>query len=674
MGSPSSECLVNMTEDVTRIMQDYIEILGEKDKALSFANDENAHLTALLHSTSEENKQLVNQLNASVDTLKNFEDAVKVVQDKMFHQHLLLLRIYGELRNVEKLCGVQTRVSNLDNFAIISSSPESQDFFGDTELPITSLKKIGEAFYSLKHETEHLHVEKDCATIASQVFSQLSFELVVEWERRERELISSFGLCADLFYYWGPLYRSLLQKCTDFNTDLQVFDSFYKEEKRTIEERHQVELLHRSRQVKKIKEAFAASKAEKEGALLELKNTETKYSDLMKKSLFWINYFESKADILEKKSEAAENLCRRNGSLCLKKLSEKEEELRKHILLMEAEKTKHLELQKRNAAIILKQEKLAASCALSMESNTKALEKLTNRVNDNEMKNHRLQEELLQTRKQKDAKIKEQQQVIQVLEKKMEICDEKAAQAAQHEAQLEEEIKVLRKQVDKLTSSLQHLQLEASKNSTSQKLLQKAEERLMDLTSVLSVAEEKSKVALRSADDRIKELENEREALLKETNHYRELLDEESRSRLKDTAMAESVVYDVKALLEHLFKELQISNHRLQMERAARIVFEDQQKQESGVVSKLMLELEKAQSEAKKHREVLSDKIRLEHHAMMLEKACKKSAEIIATLRENVAVEQQLSSRFLSNISHEESSHPLLKEQLYVPENASFSL
>lgn len=678
--------LKEVAGDVTRIVQDYITSLTEKDETIFKLRQEKLQLEAEAEESEAEKKNLSDELNSAIDALELLEKGTKNLQEKFFSQLSMLSVVQTEIEQLAKACGFSLVDSSDSN----KSLPENLNKSGNTcspfqctlkerekeltpDLPasllsssfdapsiLLSLRQAIEFVQALRHDFTLMEIEVDRSALSAQLSSQFAFDSLLDAEQESRELLVEEGLHSIPLYFASQAQLRLMDLYNSLEKHTASFLHVKEEEKQLEQERYRTEVHRHARDSKKAKKQVEELENEVEMWKKKLEETNSATSFSSQQSFLWTAFLESSLVLFQQRSATAEKLWRQNIHQLLKRFSLAERRWKEKMEVLETEQRHSQETIKKQYSMLLQQEKLAASYSKNIEISTHKIEELNKEVSAQRTKCSQLQKDREEGRKKKDVVLQEQKAKNVSLE--LLISQQKAEllQKTEEGKNLRAANKELQNRITSLKGVIDELQPAAVKGRVLPELLQTAEQRFLGLIEQLTEQEERKSKELETVRAQMEILKEEKTSAMISAEQSLSALNEEKRQQQASLAMLQAEVKELQAAAHAMRVEKEESTRKLWIEQEARSIFEQQHHMEADVVKKLVEKVEKAERSASTAIKLQKERQELVRKVAVLEDACRKSAQMIAELRETVFSERQLSAQLLSSMSYS-SLQPLKK-------------
>lgn len=656
----SSTALQEITEDVTQIVKDSLASLAEKDANLFLLYEEKMKLSSLVEDLESEKEKLTTQLHGAIDALQRLERGAKELQENFLEHQKLLRAIHGESQKLSACCGISFSTSSSFNDSSVQKNNSELLSLNSTVLSADDLQTI---LQTLKH----------CANLVRPIFQeelpslqkklhwtsrichkswQAAYEGLMQAELRERQLIVEEGISSLSMEFAVRSQIKLAGYCDDLEKEIRAAIVLHEQEKHTMNEQHRSELSYRMRDLNRKRETI--KKLESESATKEETITlvNSIYAQHTQRALLWIQYLESKVQLLQQRCNSAESLWRKGTFQCVMDFQNlTQAPLKNRISELLGQNSALSALNKKQALTVTKQEKLADSYSQKMTASTEKIKQLSKELDDFKEKHNQSQHQEQQKRQKLEAIIQEQKNTVFSLEERVAMQEEQYSRLLLQETVLQKEKEALQKRVETLTSMVETLQPAAARGETLSLVIQRSDEQIASLTEQLAATREGFRQELMEAKERIRVLEEEKvkdAVLIQEANRQ---LQRAREKHAQEAEIASAELKKVRRMMNTLCEKEEGYIRQLEMERCARKVFENQQQLETTVMKKLMDRVDKAEREESGMSAVQSERDTLRRKVLLLEETCQQNAAVIAELRECVFAERQLSSQLLSSMS-----------------------
>lgn len=649
----SSTALQEITEDVTRIVKDSLASLAEKDADLFRLHEEKMKLISLVEGLGSEKEKLSTQLHAAVDALQQLESGAKDLQKKFLEQQRQLKAIQKETNALALGCGLSSSAPS----SLCSSNlqPEDQSTLlnaEDMQDIVWTLKRCAQQTHPIYHvELPQLQDKLHRASTASHRNWQIAYDGLVQAERRERQLIVDEGIRSLPLLFAARRQIKLVEYCDGIEKEIQAAIILHEQEKNTMTEQHRSELAYRIRELNRKRETIKKLEAENETKNETIVLTNSIYSQHAKKALLWIDFLESKVQLLQRRCDSAEFMWRKSNVQHAKDFQVLQTAMQRRISELNEQHATLDAHSKKQASTITKQEKLADSYAQRMTISTEKINTLNKEFEDFKEKHKLYQQEEQQKRQKLETTIQEQKSTIMSLEERASLHEQQCSRLVLQETILQKEKDALQKRVGALTAMVETLQPAAARGETLPLIVQRCDEQIASLTEQLAAMKDSARSEMLEATERIRILEEEKVSRAADIQHLNGQLKRERQKHERETELAASELKKVRRMMNSLCEEKEGYVRQLDMERSARKVFENQHQLETTVVKKLIDRVDKAEKEEMEASMVQSERDTLQKKVIMLEEACKQNAAVISELRECVFAERQLTSQLLSSMS-----------------------
>lgn len=675
---PPTTSLKEVAGDVSRIVQNYIMSLAEKDEIIFKLHQEKLELEGEVEKNKKEKDQLSQELNEAVDALERLDNGTKDLQEKFLGQVSIMNVVETEIAQLSKACGFSVSTSSRgrgshndslvedENKEIVSlkyngvrSDQEKDEKRLSTSLSssfptpsaLLSLRRSKEFVQALRHDFTLMEVEVDRFALSSQVSWQMAYEYLMDAEYHARQLLMDEGLHSIPLRFAAHGMLRLVDLYSSLESYMTSSFLAREDEKKLEEERLSAEEQRHARDCKKYTQQIEEMKADIESCRVALEKQNSAHTHYSKSTLLWSSFLESRLVISQQRSDAVERLWRQSMHQLLKRFSFLERQWKETIKDVETENQQFQDTIKRQSSILLKQERLAATYAKNMEASTGKIEELNKVLETHKAKCIQLQAEREEQRKRKEDTLQDYKTKNISLSRVISQQKAEILQMKEGEDKLSRENQDLQSRVRELTAMIDKLQPVAAKGEVFPELLQAAEQRTAMLMEQLTSQQAQKAKELAEAMKTIEALKISKMNAVEAAEKFLKELQKDKEQREKIMATMASEIETLQQTVHSLGLEKEEATKRLWMEQEARCIFERQQSMEVDVIKKLVRRAEKAETSASALLNHQAERDDLVRKVSLLEDACRKSANMIAELREMVCAERQLSAQLLSSVA-----------------------